>query len=45
MVPTVVHEGDTSNFDYYEEDLGDDPVSLSLSERKMFEAIDELLER
>lgn len=45
VVPTVVHEGDSSNYDYYEEDGTDEQISLSLQERQLFSMIDEILER
>jgi protein kinase X len=45
LVPTVAAEGDSSNYDYYPEEAMEQPANLTLEERKMFQSIDQLLDR
>ncbi|RYH05349.1 hypothetical protein EON65_44970 [archaeon] len=45
LVPTVMAEGDTSNFDFYPEESIEQPANLTQDERKMFQVLDELLDR
>lgn len=45
LVPTVIGEGDSSNFDHYPDEAVEESGNLTLKERLMFNAIDEILER
>lgn len=45
IIPTVATAGDTSNYDYYPEEIVEEPASLTLDERMLFQSIDEILER
>lgn len=45
LIPTVAMEGDTSNYDYYPEETIEEPNNLNSEERKMFEAINTILDR
>lgn len=45
LLPTVVSDGDTSNYDYYPEEALEQPANLTQDERRMFQSIDELLDR
>lgn len=45
LVPTVMSDGDSSNYDFYPEEALEQPANLTQDERKMFNTIDELLDR
>lgn len=45
LVPTVLAEGDTSNFDFYPEEALEEPAHMTTEERKLFGTIDEILDR
>jgi serine/threonine protein kinase len=45
MVPTVISDGDTSNFDFYPAETIEEPANLSQQDRMLFESIDEILDR
>mmetsp|Transcript_23820 Transcript_23820/g.26076 ORF Transcript_23820/g.26076 Transcript_23820/m.26076 type:complete len:360 (-) Transcript_23820:73-1152(-) len=44
-VPTVLSDGDTSNYDFYPEEVLEEPANLTQEERNMFQSIDEILDR
>jgi serine/threonine protein kinase len=44
-VPTVLSDGDTSNYDFYPEEVLEEPANLTQEERNMFSSIDEILDR
>lgn len=45
LVPTVLSQGDSSNYDYYPEEAMEQPANLSQEERVLFDSIDALLDR
>lgn len=45
MIPTVSTAGDSSNYDYYPEEVMEEAVSLTLEERGLFGSIEEILLR
>lgn len=45
FVPSVKTEGDTSNYDYYPEEVTEEICNLTLIEREMFDAFDRILDR
>lgn len=46
LIPTVMSEGDSSNYDYYSEEiLSEEQINLTLEERNLFKSIDSILER
>jgi serine/threonine protein kinase len=45
MVPTVLSEGDSSNFDFYPEEALEEPANMTNEERNLFYTIDEILDR
>lgn len=45
MIPTVVSDGDTSNYDFYPEEAIEEAANLSQEDRILFESIDEILDR
>lgn len=45
FVPMVKSDGDTSNFDYYPEEMTEEICNLTQTERTMFEEFDRILDR
>ncbi len=45
IVPLVLAEGDTSNYDYYGDEVPEEASNLTVEERQLFREFDELLER
>ena len=45
FVPTVKSEGDTSNYDYYPEEMTEELGNLTREERQMFAEFDVILDR
>ena len=45
IVPLVIAEGDSSNYDYYPDEGPEDQSNLTVSERQLFREFDEILER
>ena len=45
IIPLVLTDGDSSNYDYYGDELADEVSNLTVDERQMFREFDELLER
>jgi serine/threonine protein kinase len=45
MIPTILTDGDTANYDFYPEETLEEPANLSQYERMLFHSIDDLLER
>lgn len=45
LVPTVLSEGDSANYDFYPEETLEEPANLSQEERQLFQSIDEILDR
>jgi serine/threonine protein kinase len=45
IAPVLNGDGDSSNFDYYPEETLEEPNNLTSDERRMFQAIDHILER
>jgi protein kinase X len=45
FIPSVKSDGDTSNYDFYPEELTEELCNLTLAEREMFDAFDRILDR
>lgn len=45
IVPTVISDGDSSNFDVYPEEIAEEASNLTFEERNMFKDFDIMLER
>jgi protein kinase X len=45
FVPMVKSDGDTSNYDYYPEEITEEICNLTKDERQMFEEFDRILDR
>lgn len=45
MIPTVISDGDSANYDFYPEETIEEPANLSQNERLLFQSIDEILDR
>ena len=45
VLPTISGEGDTSNFDFYEEEAVEEVSNLTSSERELFHEFDRVLGR
>lgn len=45
LVPSIKTEGDTSNYDYYPEEVSDEIGNLTRAERVMFDEFDRILDR
>lgn len=45
MIPTVIGDGDSSNYDYYADEGSDEASNLTMEERKSFQEFDRLLDR
>ena len=45
VLPTIHGEGDTSNFDYYEEEVLEEVSNLTSAERELFHEFDRILGR
>ena len=45
IVPLVIAEGDTSNYDFYPDEMPEDQSNLTVDERQLFREFDEILER
>ena len=45
LVPLVLGDGDTSNFDLFPDELADEIANLTLEERQMFNEFDVILDR
>lgn len=45
LIPTVLSDGDTANYDFYAEEALEEPANLSQHDRVLFQTIDEILDR
>ena len=45
VVPSVITDGDTSNFDVYPDEAMEEQANLTSSERELFREFDRILER
>jgi len=45
IVPLVLTDGDTSNYDYYGDEVPDEASNLTVDERQLFREFELLLER
>jgi serine/threonine protein kinase len=45
IVPLVLTDGDTSNYDFYGDELAEESSNLTLAERQLFREFEEILER
>jgi protein kinase X len=45
IIPTVISPGDTSNYDFYPEEMAEEPSNLTKEQREHFQEFDRILER
>jgi serine/threonine protein kinase len=45
LIPTIVADGDSSNYDFYPEEALEEPANMTTEERNLFSTIDEILDR